>query len=453
MQAVPGGTLHAPAHMQAVPGGTLHHPVSTQAVPGGTLHTPAHMQAVPGGTLYPPAHAQDLGHMAAAPILQPQPVQGTTSGYNMIVDMRPLDAQVDPKIKAKNCQDEYINLVFPHPAGPPIILPSVKTSHPRRGGHITTHQAPKGSINSIVQWNQAWRVYMIVALKNPSHTPEQHSSLASQMIHYMHFINTLYGSGADYLHYDENFRDYRQYNPTPFSSVDHCLQMEAQSHGKTPHARGPQNPHARLGFHRSHPQGSQAKTHPSLVAEARSKLRDHDIPRGYCYLFLASLPCYKKQCQYKHNCPYCGAKHPIDRCLKPAARTTQRQNGRGTVRPLLSTPVDPPNTSHLSHYRRQWLNTTTQPTAWAPDSGSLKQSVPPVINIEALQELLVSYDPSEAHKTITGFRQGFDIGYRGPITDVDTKNLSSALRQPLVMQTLIQNEVNKGRFFGGVHSQ
>ena len=367
--------------------------------------------------------------------------------------MRPLDAQVDPKIKAKNWQDEYINLVFPHPAGPPIILPSVKTSHPRRGGHITTHQAPKGSINSIVQWNQAWRVYMIVALKNPSHTPEQHSSLASQMIHYMHFINTLYGSGADYLHYDENFRDYRQYNPTPFSSVDHCLQMEAQSHGKTPHARGPQNPHARLGFHRSHPQGSQAKTHPSLVAEARSKLRDHDIPRGYCYLFLASLPCYEKQCQYKHNCPYCGAKHPIDRCLKPAARTTQRQNGRGTVRPLLSTPVNPPNTSHLSHYRRQWLNTTTQPTAWAPDSGSLKQSVPPVINIEALQELLVSYDPSEAHKIITGFRQGFDIGYRGPITDVDTKNLSSALRQPLVMQTLIQNEVNKGRFFGGVHSQ
>ena len=111
MQAVPGGTLHAPAHLQAVPGGTLHHPASTQAVPGGTLHTPAHMQAVPGGTLYPPAHAQDLGHMAAAPILQPPPVQGMSSGYNMIVDMRPLDAQVDPKIKAKTWQDEYINLV------------------------------------------------------------------------------------------------------------------------------------------------------------------------------------------------------------------------------------------------------------------------------------------------------------------------------------------------------
>ena len=142
MQAVPGGTLHAPAHMQAVPGGTLHHPASAQAVPGGTLHTPAHMQAMPGGTLYPPAHAQDLGHMAAAPILQPQPVQGTTSGYNMIVDMRPLDAQVDPKIKAKIWQDEYINLVFPHPAGPPIILPSVKTSHPRRGW---PHYHPSGA--------------------------------------------------------------------------------------------------------------------------------------------------------------------------------------------------------------------------------------------------------------------------------------------------------------------
>ena len=66
---------------------------------------------------------------------------------------------------------------------------------------------------------------------------------------------------------------------------------------------------------------------------------------------------------------------------------------------------------------------------------------------------MATFDPSESHKIITGFRQGFDIGYRGPITDVDTKNLSSALRQPLVMQTLIQNEVNKGRFFWSIPSK
>ena len=76
------------------------------------------------------------------------------------------------------------------------------------------------------------------------------------------------------------------------------------------------------------------------------------------------------------------------------------------------------------------------------------QSVTPVINVGALQELLISYDPAEAQKIISGFKQGFDIGYRGPITDLETKNLTSALRQPHVMQTLIQNEVDKGRFLG-----
>ena len=61
--------------------------------------------------LYPPTQAQDYQHMVAAPVIQPpQQAQGTSNGYNMIVDMRTLDAQVDPKIKAKIWQDEYINL-------------------------------------------------------------------------------------------------------------------------------------------------------------------------------------------------------------------------------------------------------------------------------------------------------------------------------------------------------
>ena len=287
---------------------------------------------------------------------------------------------------------------------------------------------------------------MLVALKNPSHTPEQNSALASQLIHYMQFVNSLYGSGADYLHYDENFRHYRQYTPTLYSSVDHCLQMEAQSHGKPPQARGTLTSSNRPAFPRSQTQGSQFKTYPSLASEARAKLRDYDIPRGYCFSFLASLPCYEKQCHYKHNCPFCCGRHPIDRCPKAAPRTTQRHNGRGAVRPLMHNSIDPPNSMHPAH-KRYWLTASYQAPILAFDS-PLMQSVTPVINVEALQELLISYDPAEAQKIISGFKQGFDIGYRGPITDVETKNLTSALRQPHVMQTLIQNEVDQGRFLG-----
>ena len=73
--------------------------------------------------LYPPAHAQDYQHMVAAPVIQPpQQAQGTSNRYNMIVDMRPLDAQVDPKIKAKIWQDEYINIAT-------HIQPARQSSH------------------------------------------------------------------------------------------------------------------------------------------------------------------------------------------------------------------------------------------------------------------------------------------------------------------------------------
>ena len=525
--AAPVGMQHYPAPAQAAPGGVNPYSAPVQAVPVDTLHPPttpgyppAHMTAVPGHPLYPPAHAQHYGQMAAAPVLQPHQTAGTSAGYNMIVDMRPLDAQVDPKIKAKIWQDEYINLAT---LIQPVRQSSSHQSKPLtldEDGNIAPRESPKGMINSIVQWNEAWRVYMIVSLANPSHTPEQNSAMASQVIHYMHFINKLYASGADYLYYDENFRQYRQYNPTPYCSVDHCLQMEAQSLGKPAHPRGPPNTTSRPTFPRPHLQGSQVKPHPSL-SEARAKLREFNIPRGYCYLFLASLPCYEKQCTYKHLCPLCGAKHAIDRCHKNTTQTSQRHNGRGTVRPLMDTPARYPNTMHSVH-KRQWLNTSPTPASLVmqpppppplrsvqgntqlspppmhavpggtqlsphpvhavpgdtqlsphpvhavpgdthlpqppvhavpndkqlPLPPSLKQSVPPVINIKMLQDLLILFDPIEAEKITSGFRHGFDLGYSGPITNVVTKNLTSALRQPQIMQTLLQHEVNQGRFLG-----
>ena len=121
------------------------------------------MTAVPVNPLYPPAHAQNYGQMAAAPVLQPHQTAGTSAGYNMIVDMRPLDAQVDPKIKAKIWQDEYINLAT---LIQPVRQSSSHQSKPLtldEDGNIAPREAPKGMINSIVQWNEAWWVYMIVS--------------------------------------------------------------------------------------------------------------------------------------------------------------------------------------------------------------------------------------------------------------------------------------------------
>ena len=105
-------------------------------------------------------------------------------------------------------------------------------------GNVVTQPAiPKGCIYSIAQWNKAWRVFMTTIIQNPSPSDSQKSSLAVQRIAYMNFINMLHSSGTDFIHYDSNFLQYRQYHGTSFVRVDHCLHMEAQAKGRPPNFR------------------------------------------------------------------------------------------------------------------------------------------------------------------------------------------------------------------------
>ena len=153
-----------------------------------------------------------------------------TGTYNMITLGKPLDAQTDPKIKQKIWQQEYINLFL-------LIKPVDCDNDPQTlgldsEGHVAVQHAPWGRIGSIVQWHEAWRIYMYIALQNPTLADTQKADLALAMIQNMHHINHLHSRRADFLFYDTNFRQYLQYNPTPFSAVDHCLVTEAQWRGQ-----------------------------------------------------------------------------------------------------------------------------------------------------------------------------------------------------------------------------
>ena len=52
-----------------------------------------------------------------------------------------------------------------------------------------------------------------------------------------------------------------------------------------------------------------SKPAPSLIAEAKQKLSEFQVPCGYCKLFLASLPCCKGRCPYRHECLWCPGSH------------------------------------------------------------------------------------------------------------------------------------------------
>lgn len=70
------------------------------------------------------------------------------------------------------------------------------------------------------------------------------------------------------------------------------------------------------------------------------------------------------------------------------------------------------------------------------------------IKVEALDKLLIGYDPVEHRDLINGFRQGFRIGYAGPIISNRPPNLQSAIDNPEIVEEKIQNEVALRRVAG-----
>ena len=74
------------------------------------------------------------------------------------------------------------------------------------------------------------------------------------------------------------------------------------------------------------------------------------------------------------------------------------------------------------------------------------------IDVEKLQNLLEQshYDPEKTAKLVTGFKSGFDTGYRGPKNRRDTaKNIPiRGVGSPFDMWTKIMKEVKLGRYAG-----
>ena len=58
------------------------------------------------------------------------------------------------------------------------------------------------------------------------------------------------------------------------------------------------------------------------------------------------------------------------------------------------------------------------------------------------------YDSSETKILVASFRQGFDLGYRGPVCNEAMNNLLSTRSRPEIMGQLLGNEVEKGRILG-----
>ena len=146
---VPSGTqCSQPPYLMPSAVNSPHQSPTAYAVPG-----PA---AIPGGTQYLPMAGgnqfmQPLSSLPQSAVFASDINTGNNAmGYSMIVDMRPLDAQLDPKIKLKIWQNEYIELNT-------LIKPLTNEAKTQsltldESGNVVTHPTtPKGRIYSIVQ--------------------------------------------------------------------------------------------------------------------------------------------------------------------------------------------------------------------------------------------------------------------------------------------------------------
>lgn len=159
---------------------------------------------------------------------------------------------------------------------------------------------PKQPALTLTQWEDAFLVYMGVYTMKHSHE-------APDLCTYMKDIKDLGRRGANFLHYDKEFRALRENKNKPrlpWNSIHQTLHFQA-----TTPFRAPRNNYQNQGSAQSGARNSGPR-----------------VPPGYCSDFHTfGKYCSRYPCTYKHYCPYCPGqeRHPGYKC-----NNRSKQNGQ-----------------------------------------------------------------------------------------------------------------------------
>ncbi|CAH1266398.1 Hypp3352 [Branchiostoma lanceolatum] len=127
----------------------------------------------------------------------------------------------------------------------------------------------------------------------PSSRPR---STLPQLLAYQHLVRTLADRQADWLRYDELFRQYREKNPTAPWDTPH-LQLYVDALYPAPSSTA--------SSARSTPPSSTASSARSAVPSPKTT---PNIPAGYCFQYhKPNGQCFQHNCLYKHSCYKCGS--------------------------------------------------------------------------------------------------------------------------------------------------
>ena len=207
----------------------------------------------------------------------------------------PIDAHVNPKIKAKIWAHEFIDfgILLNSGAGDTRYHLSVNSPH---GSSLPTlsiepSHKPK-AIPHIGAWTTAFQIFVgVYTSKFPLDAPA--------LMKYSEVVRDLATRGADWRFYDTQFRLLRQSNPTdfPWGSTHWELWIRAQNFNT-----------ARFSRAQAPVRNSSSPAGPL-------------VPKGFCRKFHRGTDC--AGCNFKHQCFKCGVLHPALRCnFRPQQSTT-----------------------------------------------------------------------------------------------------------------------------------
>ncbi|CAH1274772.1 uncharacterized protein [Branchiostoma lanceolatum] len=238
------------------------------------------------------SHASDKTthsqHSETSPLVPPlsfDPVSHANTGLHV-----PLDTGISDNIKDKIWRHKFVyfkNLLPAFQSAPQYTVSLSNTLTPTLtlANRSTEQRHPL----SLEQWTTAFLIFHYIYIQlHPSHSP--------QLLAYQHLVRTLADRQADWLRYDELFRQYREKNPTAPWDTPH-LQLYVDALYPAPSSTA--------SSARSTPPSSTASSARSAVPSPKTT---PNIPAGYCFQYhKPNGQCFQHNCLYKHSCYKCGS--------------------------------------------------------------------------------------------------------------------------------------------------
>ena len=213
----------------------------------------------------------------------------------------PAGSHVSDTLKQKIWSDKYVDLseLLPNNNNPAYTMSM------NDAGNVPTLQFAPQKRRPLTEneWSAAWDDYFAIYI-------QKHTHHITDMITYSRHIKELMNSGADWRHYDQQFRSDREFSHCSWATVRIDLQLTAMLKP------------TQQAYRKDHTQHS----HQSYIQPFRSSQPYRQgpikpqtgLPTGYCFAYHSqSIRCTVEGCRYKHSCPKCNRAHPA---FKPCAR-------------------------------------------------------------------------------------------------------------------------------------